>query len=129
MLRRAVSDVTFLVKGIVPNGRQQLSLVTGFNIVTYTGLQGSTLTGTALIPGVLTNAPAAANADIVYVDDGNGALVQYFNTNNNPTTGWRKVSAPGNQGTLPVKTYSALLINKRAGSGNLNVDEQFVAGP
>lgn len=131
VLRRAVSDLTFVVKGVVPTGRQTMDMVSGFNIVSYpstapttSGTSFGTTLGNSGLSSVVTGNANSALADIVYIPDASGSLVQYFYN----TTQWRRVSPSGNATNVAVLPGNALIINKRSTSASWNVQEGFYAG-
>ncbi len=126
ILKRSAGDLTFSVQGVLRSGRQVQPAVPGFSVVTYTEAGGTTFGATGLVPGVLASNPSSSLADIVYIPDGTGSLVQYFHNGTN----WRRVSTPTNQNGLLIKPETALVINKRsAGTSQWTIDEQYAAGP
>ena len=122
VLKRGAGDLTFQVKGTIRSGRSVVSISNGFSLVTYADVAGTTLLNSQLQTGVLTGNASSALADIVYVPNASGGLVQYYWTG----TIWRNTSSPTNQGSLAVKPETALLINKRsAGTSSWNINESF----
>jgi len=126
VLKRSPGDILFNVQGVLRSGRQIGTVPSGFSVVTYTEASSATLGTSGLVPGVLVPNANSNLADIVYVPDVNGSLVPYFNNGSN----WRRVATAANQNALPIKTETALIINKRSsGTSQWIIDERFFAGP
>lgn len=126
VLKRSAGDLTFAVRGVLRSGRQVQPVTPAFNVVTYTEASGATLGTSGLVPGVLASNASSSLADIVYIPDGNGSLVQYFHNG----SFWRRVATPTNQNGLVIRPETALVINKRsAGTTLWVIDEKYAAGP
>lgn len=122
ILKKSAGDLTFEVKGVLRSGKNVTSIPTGFSIVTYPDVAGTTLLGTGL-QSILTGNSLSANADIVYIPNAAGtSLTQYYwNTAN-----WRTTTSASNQNTFAIKPETAILINKKAGTATWSVSEAFV---
>lgn len=113
------------VTGVTLPGRQVSSVAAGFQVINNPFSVSTTLAASGLESAV-TGGTAAANADVLYLEQGGVLTGYYYKTGGLGGTGWRSLSDNlTNQGATLVSPGKAILFKEQAGTASFALQEPF----
>jgi hypothetical protein len=117
--------ISMLMSGSLLPGKQVAVVSTGFQVINNPFTVGTTLAASGLRSQV-TGGTAAAQADVIYLEDAGVLTGYYYKTGGLGGIGWRSIADPvTNQGAVVIAPGKAFLFKEQAGTSGFAFQEPF----
>lgn len=118
--RNQASNLNIVLMGAVKTGQTSVPITSGVNFVGNVYAASLTLGDSGLYTGNASTGIAGGSsttADLVYIWNGTGYNIYYYQTVGLGGTGWRQAGVAGDASGAPIPVGAAVLVKRQSGSG------------